>query len=70
MEEKLLGIAKDIFGADNIMLDTEKDECEQWDSASNLILLSELEDEMDIEIPIEEVDKIQCLRDFLKFIKE
>lgn len=70
MEEKLLNTAKEILGTEEIDLDTPMDECEQWDSAAHLILLSELEEEMRIEIPLEEVQTLNCLRDFLKFAKE
>ena len=70
MEEKLLNTAKEILGTEEIDLDTQMDECEQWDSAAHLILLSELEEEMRIEIPLEEVQTLNCLRDFLKFAKE
>lgn len=69
MEEKLLHIAKEILDTDDIGLDTERQECEAWDSATHLVLLSELEDEMDIGVPIEEVEGVKCLRDFLKFAR-
>lgn len=70
MEEKLLHIAKEILDTEGINLDTPRDKCEEWDSAAHLILLSELEEEMGIEIPLEEVETLKCLRDFLKFAKE
>lgn len=70
MEEKLLKTAKEILNTDGIDLDTKRENCEEWDSAAHLILLSELEETMNIEIPIESVDGVNCLRDFLKFIRE
>lgn len=70
MEEKLLAAAKEIFNTEEITLDMEKEKCAAWDSAAHLILLSELEEEMNIEVPIEEVESVKCLRDFLNFVKE
>lgn len=70
MENKLVELAKEIFERDDVTLDTKKAACEEWDSATHLILLSELEDELNIEVPIEEVGNIVCLRDFIKYVKE
>lgn len=69
MEEKLLNIAKEILETEDITLDTLREECEKWDSAAHLILLSEIEEQFEIEVQIEEVDSIKCLRDFLEFLK-
>ncbi|MCI8779899.1 MAG: acyl carrier protein [Lachnospiraceae bacterium] len=69
MEEKLLNIAKEILEIEDITLDTEKAGCTEWDSAAHLVLLSEIEEEFGAEIPIEAVDSIKCLRDFLNFLE-
>lgn len=69
MEEKLLEIAKEVLDKDNITLDTEKKDCVEWDSAAHLILLAELEENMNLNIPIEETEHIERLRDFLTFAK-
>ena len=65
MEEKLLNIAKEIFDTEELTLDTKKEEIAEWDSAANLILLSEIEEELEIEVSIEKIEEISCLRDFL-----
>lgn len=70
MDEKLLNIAKEILEVENITLDTNREECTEWDSAAHLILLSEIEEQFEVEVPIEEVDSIKYLRDFLKFVEE
>ena len=69
MEKRLLNIAKEILEVEDITLDTEREACTEWDSAAHLILLSEIEEQFETEIPIEEVDSIKYLRDFLKFLK-
>lgn len=70
MQEKLLNIAKEILEIEEITLDTVRSECEEWDSAAHLVLLSEIEEQFEVEIPIEAVESIKCLHDFLKFIEE
>ena len=44
-------------------------ECEKWDSAAHLILMSEIEEQFGVEIPIEKVGSIKCLHDFLNFLE-
>ncbi len=69
MGEKLLEIAKEILEIENITLETDRAGCEEWDSAAHLVLLSEIEEQFGVEIPIEEVGYIKCLHDFLKFLE-
>ena len=69
MEERILEIFRDVLGDDNITLDTMKSECVEWDSASHLIILSAMEDELNIEVPIEGVSEIMRPRDFLNYVK-
>lgn len=69
MEEKILEIFQDVLGEANISLDTVRNECAEWDSASHLIILSTLEDELNIEVPIDDVPEIISPRDFLKYVK-
>ena len=69
MEEKLLNIAKEILETEDITLGTNKMECEKWDSAAHLILMSEIEEQFGVEKPIEKVGSIKCLHDFLNFLE-
>ncbi len=64
MGEKLLEIAKEILEIENITLETDRAGCEAWDSAAHLVLLSEIEEQFGVEIPIEEVGYIKCLKIF------
>ena len=69
MEDKLIEIMQEVLGSDEITLDTERESCAEWDSAAHLILLSALEEDLEIEVPIEEVAKIKTPRDFLEFAR-
>ncbi|SMO33483.1 acyl carrier protein [Propioniciclava tarda] len=40
----------------------------QWDSLMHLRLLGEIEDEYDVEIPIDEVPDIKTLADFFAYV--
>ena len=42
---------------------------EKWDSLMHMRLVMEIEEEYDIEIPIDEVPKIKTLRDFYKYVE-
>lgn len=70
MEERLLEIAREILSRDEMDLSMQREDCEAWDSAAHLILLSELEEELGIVVPFEEVGNIRRLKDFLRFAKE
>lgn len=69
MEDKLIEIVQEVLGSDEITLDTDRESCVEWDSAAHLILLSALEEDLEIEVPIEEVAKIKTPRDFLGFMR-
>ena len=56
MEDKVLSIMQNIFEDDTIGKDCSQSECESWDSLHHLSLISELEDEFDIEFEPEEIN--------------
>ena len=70
MEDKLIEIMREVLGSDEVTLDTERALCVEWDSAAHLILLSAIEEDLEIEVPIEEVANIMTPRDFLKFARD
>ena len=49
--------------------DTTREEFTKWDSLMHLRLVMEIENEYDIEIPIDEVPNIKKLKDFFTYIK-
>lgn len=54
---------------DKIDLSASRDNLPQWDSLTHIKLLCELEEEFDIDIPIEEIPSIRKLEDFIKYLE-
>ena len=50
--------------------DTTYGEFEKWDSLMHMRLVMEVEEEYDVEIPIDEVPDIKKLSDFYKYINK
>lgn len=69
MEEKVLNIAKKILETDDISLETSKESCELWDSLAHIMIIAELADTLNIIVPMEESERINCIKDFLKYVK-
>ena len=42
---------------------------EKWDSLMHMRLVMEIEEEYDVEIPIEEIPNIKTLKDFYQYIE-
>lgn len=68
-ETKLLEIAKNFIGLDDITLDTPREEVEEWDSLAHVMLISAVAEDLGIKVPIEASEKIKCLKDILKYEK-
>ena len=62
---KIANILK--INRDEINMELKKDDLPSWDSLAHIALVAELEEELNIEIPIEEVPYINCLNDFKKY---
>ena len=71
VKENLQDIFRRIFDDDSILLFDEMtaDDIEDWDSLMHMRLVLEIESEYQIEIPINEIPKINSLRDFYKYIR-
>lgn len=50
--------------------DTAYGTIEKWDSLMHMRMVMEIEEEYDVEIPIEEIADIRTLKDFYKYIQE
>lgn len=50
--------------------DTAYGQFEKWDSLMHMRLVMEIEEEYDVEIPIDEVPNIKTLKDFYKYVKD
>lgn len=61
MEDKILSIMRDVFEDMTVNETCSQSNCEKWDSLHHLNLISELEDEFDVEFEPEEIAE---MRDF------
>lgn len=55
LEEKILGIMREVFDLEAVPTDVSQKNCDRWDSLRHLTLASELEDAFDIELEPEEI---------------
>ncbi len=69
--EEFIKFAAEVMEVDPSELseDTTYGEFEKWDSLMHMKLVMEVEEEYDVEIPIDEVPQINKLKDFLKYIE-
>lgn len=63
MKEKILTIMRSVFEDDTISIDCAQSNCEKWDSLKHLVLISELEEEYNVEFEPEEINE---MKDFTK----
>lgn len=49
--------------------DTAYGAIEKWDSLMHMRMVMEIEEEYDVEIPIEEIPNIRTLKDFYRYIE-
>lgn len=68
-QKELLEIAKTFFEADDLTLDTLREEVEGWDSLAHVMLISDVAENLGIKVPIEAFEDINCLKDILKYEK-
>ena len=69
VEESFIAFVADIIDVTKINLDTTYGAIDNWDSLMHMRLVLEIESEYQIEIPINEIPKINSLRDFYKYIQ-
>lgn len=55
LEERILGIMREVFDLETVPTDVSQKNCDRWDSLRHLTLASELEDAFDIELEPEEI---------------
>lgn len=70
MEEKVFKILKDVLEMDEVSMNTSQDNCENWNSLRHLNLVSELEDEFDLEFEPEEIAEMKSVNNIIEIIKE
>ena len=72
MEDKFLEIVENVLRVkkEKLNMDMTRKDLETWDSLAHIALIAELEEELGVEIPIEEVPNIKALKDFKKYFRE
>ena len=54
---------------DSLTEDTGYGTIEKWDSLMHMRIVMEIEEEYDVEIPLEDIPNIKTLKDFYKYIE-
>jgi acyl carrier protein len=67
-KECLIEIVKDILQLDECYMAMERLDIETWDSLAHVMLISEIETRFQTLIPFEDINKIEKVEDFLKYI--
>ena len=70
MEEIVIKIMKDVLEMDEVSMNTSQENCENWNSLRHLNLVSELEDEFDVEFEPEEIAEMHSVNNIIEIIKE
>lgn len=70
MKDKVIKIMKDVLETEDISLNTSQDNCENWNSLRHLNLVSELEDEFDVEFEPEEIAEMHSVNNIIEMIKK
>ena len=69
MKEKVIEIMKDVLETEDISLNTSQENCDNWNSLRQLNLVSELEDEFDVEFEPEEIAEMKSVEMVLKILQ-
>lgn len=69
MKEKVLEIMTNVLETEDISMDTSQNNCENWNSLRHLNLVSELEDEFDVEFEPEEIAEMISVGKILETIQ-
>lgn len=69
MKEKLIEIMKEVLEVEDISTNTSQDNCVNWNSLRHLNLVSELEDEFDVEFEPEEIAEMKSVNTIYDIIQ-
>ena len=71
MEQRLIAVVAAALGvpASTVTLDTGPGDLQAWDSLAQINVVSEIEAEFGVSIPIEKVAEIRRVRDFLGYLE-
>jgi len=70
MEQRLIAVVAAALGvpASTLTLDTGPGDVQAWDSLAQINIISEIDTEFGVSIPIEEVAQIRHIRDLLPYL--
>jgi acyl carrier protein len=70
MEQKLIAVVASALKLDpkSLGLDSAAGEVEAWDSVAHINVVSEIESEFGVNIPIEKIAELRKIRDFLPYL--
>ena len=69
MKEKVIEVMKDVLETEDLSLNTSQENCENWNSLRQLNLVSELEDEFDVEFEPEEIAEMKSVERVLEILQ-
>ena len=72
MKDKLIAIVAAVLRVppSKLTLETGPADLEAWDSLAQINIVSEIEAELGVSIPIEDVAEIRHIRDFLRYLEK
>ncbi|MCR4768696.1 MAG: acyl carrier protein [Bacteroidaceae bacterium] len=70
MKQRIIEIMKDVLEEQNIDINSTQDSLENWNSLRHLNLVSELEDEFDIELEPDEIAEMKSVQKIVDIIKQ
>jgi acyl carrier protein len=72
MEQRLIKVIAAALGVDasTLKLDTTADDVAAWDSVAQVNIVSEIEAEFGVSIPIEKITEIRRIREFLPYLEK
>lgn len=72
MNDKLQKIIAEAVRAqpEDITPQTRAEDCEGWDSLAQVLMISKVMDEFNVEIPFTKMSEIDCVQDFIDILGE
>jgi len=65
---KIIDILKDVLECE-VNKSTNTENCDEWDSMNHVNVILELQEEYNIKIPYEDIDKLKSVKDIEEYFK-
>lgn len=66
-ERKLVEIARELIGCEEIDMETDRKSVDGWDSLAHVMLIAAVAEAFGVNVPVDDVSKVCCLKDFKKY---